>query len=140
MKIETKEIREGKRVGERVWICDYRRPDLNKKPIRNIPPTYCEVVDNDGLPNHKRVCYSKTHFRPISKSGSLLKRIISPVDNTGYRSFCGVELNVFDNEEECKKHFVRQCLDVAERFQDLIDNNPYKWELKDLKKLYRDFN
>jgi hypothetical protein len=135
MKIETKKIREGSMIGEKVWICDYRRPDLNKKPIRNIAPTLCVICSNSDLPKNKTIYYSKTHFKPISTKGAVLNRVISPVDNTGFRLFHGVELNVFDNEDECKKYFFAQCMEVAERLQNLIDNNPLKQQFEDLKEL-----
>ena len=139
MKIDTKEIREGGRIGEKVWICDYRRPDLYKKPIRNITPTLCVICSNDDLPKNKTVYYSETHFRPVSAKGVVLKKIISPVDNTGFRSYSGVELSVFDSEEECKKHFVKQCFSVAGKLRDLIENNPLIHQLKDLEESYRKF-
>ena len=81
MKIETSEIREGKRNGEIVWICHYNQPDLNKKPLRNLKPTRCIICSNDDLPKNKRVYYSESHFKPLSKHGVKLSTVISPVDN-----------------------------------------------------------
>ena len=97
----TKEVQSGNLNGKEVWICHYNQPDLNKKPLRNIPPTKCLVVCNDELPKNKTVYYSKSHYRPIGKNGKPTSRIISPVDNTGYRSHQGNPLNTFESESEC---------------------------------------
>lgn len=97
----TKEVQSGNLDGKEVWICHYNQPDLNKKPLRNVPPTKCLVVCNDELPKNKVVYYSKSHYRPVGKSGNPTSKIISPVDNTGYRSQQGNPLNTFDNEVDC---------------------------------------
>ena len=101
MQISTTEVRDGKHNDRTVWICHYNQPDLSKKPLRNISPTKCLIVSNDELPKNKTVYYSHSHFRPLNAKGKPLSRIISPVDNTGFRTRCGNELFVFDNEHEC---------------------------------------
>lgn len=63
MKLNTSDIRNGKHVGEKVWICHYLRPNLDKKPLRNIKPTYVIIRDNDELPKNKKIYYSITFFR-----------------------------------------------------------------------------
>jgi hypothetical protein len=117
MRIETKSIREGARIGEIVWICDYRQPDISIKPIRHVPPTKVIIVSNDELPKNKTVYYSATHFAPLSKKGEPLKKIISPVDNTGYRTRSGDEVAVFDNEGECIQHYQSQCDAIMAAFE-----------------------
>lgn len=96
-------------IGETVWICDYRHLDISKKPIRHIKPTEALVVSNDELPSNKTVYYSDIHFRPIGNKGTPLKQIIAPFDNTGYRSFTGISLNIFITKEECIEHYLSQC-------------------------------
>lgn len=88
-------------VGKIVWICHYLRPDFTKKPLRNIQPTRVIIRDISELPKNKRIYYSDVFFSPISESGKIASRIISPVDNTGYRSYAGNEIHIFDNEKEC---------------------------------------
>jgi hypothetical protein len=117
MKLKTELIREGRRVGEIVWVCDYRQPDLSIKPIRHVPPTKVAIVSNDDLPKNKTVYYSKTHFVPVNKKGALLKKVISPVDNTGFRSRSGEEINVFENECECINFYRKQCDDIIKRLE-----------------------
>lgn len=97
----TEKVQKGELDGEVVWICHYNRPDLNKKPLRNVPPTKCLVVNNKDLPKGKRIYYSYSHFVKIGKNGSITKQVISPVDNTGYRSIQGNPLHTFRTEEEC---------------------------------------
>lgn len=96
-------------IGETVWICDYRFTDISQKPIRHVKPTEAIIVSNDDLPKNKTVYYSTIHFRPIGKKGTPLKQIISPYDNTGFRSFTGTSLNIFLRKEECVNHYVKQC-------------------------------
>ena len=100
--LKTREVQEGKRNGDTVWVCHYNQPNLDKKPLRNIPPTKCMVVCNSELRKNKRVYYSESHFRPIGKNGKVTAKVISPVDNTGYRSLQGNPLSTFSNREDCE--------------------------------------
>ena len=99
--LDVTKIREGKFNGVKIWICHYNRPDLYKKPLRNVPPTEVIVRPLSELPKNKRVYYSEVFFSPLKKSGEVSSKIISPVDNTGFRSACGNELLAFDNEKDC---------------------------------------
>lgn len=103
---------EGKSVGKRVWVCDYRHNDILKKPIRHVPPKEVEIFDNHDLPKPKKVYYSHIHFRPINKKGAALKQVIAPFDNTGYRSYEGESLNIFLTKEECIEYYLKQCRKV----------------------------
>lgn len=103
MQIATKDVREGKHDGEVVWVCHYLRPDLNKKPLRSIPPTKCLI-----RPCTKRRYYTESELAVFNKKGEPSATAHSPVDNTGYRSFCGNEVSIFDNEDECKQEWQRQ--------------------------------
>lgn len=107
-RIKTGEIRGGMYIGRTVWICHYLRPDLHKKPLRNIPPTKAMVKSIKSLPNGKKMYYTQNCFLAYGKSGGLLKRQISPVDNTGFRGNHGNELFVFDNEDECQAEWAKQ--------------------------------
>ena len=118
MRIETKRVREGYNIGFYVWICHYLRPDIDKKPLRNIPPTRCLVKSVSELPANKKVYYSKTFFSPVNKNGSISTKIISPVDNTGFRSYCGNELFIFDNEQECVKEWNTQLEECENRIKE----------------------
>ena len=114
MKIKLEDLK----VGQKVYICDYRQEDLNKKPIRNVQPMIVQVVSNEELPKHKTVYYSDVHFRMIKNKGEgVTSRIIAPFDNTGYRSYPGVMLNIFDNYQECADLFKVQIDDVIERLE-----------------------
>lgn len=105
MKLDNKDLK----VGDIVYICDYRYNDISNKPIRKVAPTKAIVVDNSELKSGERVCYSNTHFREIDKSGEIKKKIIKPFDNTGYRSFTGIQLGIFDNIKECYEYYLEQC-------------------------------
>lgn len=127
MQIKTADIRNGAMVGEIVWICHYHRPDLQKKALRNVPPTQVLIRDNTELPKNKRVYYSQTHFSPINKQEEPLAKVISPVDNTGYRSRHGTELFVFTTEEECIAEWNRQIKAHCERIDVMIANAAQIW-------------
>jgi len=128
VQIETKEVMTGLKDGRIVWICSYNQPDLNKKPLRNVPPTEVMVVPNDELPENKRIYYSESHFRPVGKDGSPLKKYLSPVDNTGYRSMCGNMIDVFENEDECVKKWNKQLDEVNSRIVKRVESARAFWE------------
>lgn len=127
MRIETQKIREGSNVGETVWICHYFRPDLQKKPLRNVPPTKVIIRDNDELPKGKTVYYSKTHFAPLNKNNQPLSKVISPVDNTGFRSRHGNELFVFTTEQECNSEWNKQIDEHCARLDVMIASAAQDW-------------
>ena len=112
----TEKVRKGEMNGKTVWICHYNKPDLNKKPLRNVPPTKCIVVSNDELPKNKTVYYSESHYRPIGKNGNPTSKVISPVDNTGYRSYCGNMLFTFESEIDCVAKWNSQIKEVTDRY------------------------
>jgi len=127
VRIETKQVRIGQLDGKIVWICHYNRPDMHKKALRNLPPTKVIIRSNDELPKNKTVYYSASHFSPLSKKGLPLAKVISPVDNTGYRSRAGNELHVFDNEEECNDAWNTQLSAHMEDLDSLIENASLYW-------------
>lgn len=102
-------------IGKRVWICDYRLGEGGaiNKPIRAITPKYVEVCSNSTLPKSKTVYYSPIHFREV-KNGKASSNIIAPYDNTGYRCYPGVSLNIFDKEKDCRNFFMKQCNEMLE--------------------------
>lgn len=114
----TKEVTGGGMVGEKVWICHYLRPDLDKKPLRNLPPTECIVFSNDDLPKNKRVYYSSCHYRPAGKDGKAKSKVISPVDNTGFRSRSGNLLFTFNDKQDCIDSWNKQIEEAETRFKE----------------------
>lgn len=112
MKYKTSEIRDGKYIGDIVWVCSYNQPDINKKPLRNVPPTKCIIEPIEKT--NKRVYYSETYFCPLNKNDEPTKKVISPVDNTGYRSYCGNEIDVFSSEKECVSSWNEQLKVVSD--------------------------
>lgn len=120
MRINTREIMDGLHDGKTVWITHYNKPDPNKKPLRNITPAEVRIMSNQEVEATKRpvdesgnmtgrarkpVYYSYSHFAPYGKGGKLLKKVISPVDNTGYRMRSGNKLNVFTTKEEAQESY-----------------------------------
>lgn len=101
MRLNVEDLKNGKLDGQKVWVCHYNQPDLDKKPLRNLPPTEVLICPNSDLPENKRIYYSESHMRPVGKNGQTTSKILSPVDNTGWRSNPGNPVYVFDNEAEC---------------------------------------
>lgn len=128
MRIKTSEVREGHHNETEVWICHYHRPDLHKKPLRNVPPTKAVIKSIKGLPNGKSMYYTSSCFLAYGKSGNLLKRQISPVDNTGYRSRPGTELFVFSTETECKAEWHKQIQEYIQRKDEWLKSLKDEWE------------
>ena len=109
------------KVGETVYICDYRlNRDHDARPIRHVKPTKVMIVSNNELPKNKTVYYSEYHFRPFNKNGTLSTRVIAPFDNTGYRSYTGICVNIFKTLDECTKCFVAQCNEVANGYKETL--------------------
>lgn len=105
-------------IGKRFWICDYRlNSKKDSKPIRNVPPKLVQVFSNDDLPKNKRVYYSPVHFREV-KNDKILSTIIAPYDNTGYRAYTGISLNIFNSEIECINCFNKQCDEAIKEYED----------------------
>lgn len=125
MQIQTVDIRNGLHLGETVYVCDYNQPDLNKKALRNVPPTKCIVRSVDDTKS--RVYYSKNYFAPVGKSGNILSRVISPVDATGFRTHPGNELYVFTTEEECVDQWNTLITEHCRRIQFEIDTTQTYW-------------
>ena len=107
MKLNIKDIANGKLDGKTVYICDLRYNDYSNKPIRQVKPT--KVLIRSNSETNTRVYYSESHFIPFNKKDEPIKtKVIKPYDNTGYRSYTGEPLNAFDTLEECEKHYKKQ--------------------------------
>jgi len=139
MELDITVVKElGPHVGQKVWICDYRQPDLDKKAIRHVPPTEVFIVSNAENTTNKRIYYSETHFRPIGKNGEPSSKMIGIFDNTGYRSFAGTPLHVFDNKDECVEFYNDQADKIISAIDDkiswvVVGLNNYKKEVLDNK-------
>lgn len=112
MQIDIKEITTGKRNGEIVYVCDFRQPDLNKKPIRKVLPTRVLVVSNAEA--KETIYYSESHFVELKADGTRKAKIIKPYDNTGFRGYTGEPVSVFTEEKECVDFFNNQCDKILE--------------------------
>ena len=65
----------------------------------------------------------------MNKKGEPSKsKIISIFDNTGYRSFAGIPIQIFDNEKECRDSFVSQAEDIGRRIDHKIASAKKYWE------------
>lgn len=109
-----------KYAGQKIWICDYRK-DIDKKASRHVKPTEVYVAgDKDfseaGL--EPRIYYSEVGFAKLNKKGEpLLKQLISPFDTTGYRTYPGIGVVAFDDENECIDYYNAQVLEVVEKYE-----------------------
>lgn len=99
MKLELKDLK----VGQRVWICDYRLKDIFNKPIRNVEPVLVEVRPMEEA--KKTIYYSEIYFAKIDKNNNHKQDGYAPFDNTGFRGYTGVCVQIFDNDKEAKTHY-----------------------------------
>lgn len=126
MKIDILEVtKNSDNVGKTFWVCDYRKPDINKKAIRHVKPTCVMVLNEKHFEDlgkkFPRVYYSAFVLVPIDRKGKLkYSQYIVPYDNTGYRSYTGIPLNVFDNEQECIDFYNKQIDIVLKMYQDYM--------------------
>lgn len=109
------------KVGDKLFITDFRHGDILNKPIRNIAPTEVILFPNTELPPRKTVYYADYHFRPVGKNGAALSTIIAPYDNTGYRGYTGISVNIFRTLAEAKAVYIEQCEKVLEQAQSAQD-------------------
>lgn len=114
MKLDKKELSNGIHNGKVVWICDYRWTDFDKKEDRNIKPT--QALVRSTTETSKRVNYSDCFFSEIKKDKVVNSSIIKLFDNTGYRTYAGIALNVFTEESQCQKHYKMQADAVLKDF------------------------
>jgi hypothetical protein len=115
MELIPKEISEGKHNGKTVWVTDYRIPTIGEKPIRVVPPTKVLIRSNTEI--KEKVYYSESHFAPLNKAGLPTSKIIKLFDNTGYRSFPGTPLHVFDTEAEAIACYKNQCAEILSNLE-----------------------
>jgi len=93
------EITNGLHNGKSFWICDLRHVNgYNSKAARNVKPVLAEIRSTKDRTD---VYYSDASFFVKSK-------MIKIFDNTGYRSYKGIPLMVFESEKECKEHYNSQ--------------------------------
>lgn len=112
-------------VGKTFYICDYRKPDFNKKAIRNVKPTLITVLDTKHFEEvgkkYPRVYYSNFALIPIDNKGKLkYSNPVPPYDTTGYRSYAGTPINVFDNYEECVEFYNQQVDNIVNQYKNYI--------------------
>jgi hypothetical protein len=101
--------------GKKVYIVDVRLSDGNAF-LRNVPPTEVIITCNSELPKNKKVYYSNYHFRKLNKKGEPLKQIVAPFDNTGFRSYSGTSVNVFETYEEAAQKYNKQLDEIVEHY------------------------
>lgn len=130
-------------VGQTFWICDYRKENTSKKPIRHVKPTEIIVVDPDDFKEHNkvpRIYYSQVAFVKVTKNKEpKVSNIIPAYDNTGYRSYTGVGVNIFDNEQECTEYYNEQVKKVLEMYRIEKDEviERLNSEIEEIKKLLK---
>lgn len=109
-------------VGDEVWVCDYRfNNEYIKKPIRHVPPTKVVIDLSENI--KKRIYYSDYYFKVLNKKGEPTSKVIAPFDNTGFRSYKGVAVQVFYTEEEAQEYYKNRCVEIkkeAEKEKEVI--------------------
>lgn len=119
MKIDPIEVSNGVHDGKDVYICHLNIPDLHKKPLRKIPPTKVKVIsENDPINKGKRVTYSNSLFQLYSAKGELTKKTAKIFDNTGYRSFRGNPVYIFDTFDECQDEWSKAVIAHLDRLKE----------------------
>jgi len=114
--------------GNIVWVCDYRYNDYSKKPIRHLKPTKVKVCSKGILPKNEKLYYTDIFFMSIKGN-----KIIKLYDNTGYRSFPGIAVQVFLSEEESFRYYsaigqeiIQDLLSFKEKYIENLDKRIFK--------------
>lgn len=128
--------------GKKFWVCDYRKDSTDKKANRAIPPTEIMIVTSqdyrDAALKEPTVYYSNVAFAKLDKNGNpKLKQLVPPFDTTGYRSYTGIGINVFDSYDECVKFYNEQIDKIIEMYENKIETivQSLEYELEEIKKL-----
>lgn len=127
-------------VGQKIWICDYRK-EMDKKAIRNVKPTEVYIAGKNDFAEagfEPRIYYSLVGFAKLNKNGEpLLKQLIPPFDTTGYRTYAGIGVLAFDNENECIDAYNAQVLEVVGMYEKRIQSviQQLAAEMQDIKNL-----
>lgn len=106
MKYEEEKLENESLSGKTFWVCGYYYRDYSDKPLRHVKP--CEVVGEFKLhdeANPYRYEWWSLKFKCIGKKGRILKTTHNYLSNCRVRD----TLQVFDNEEECRNHYVSLC-------------------------------
>lgn len=125
--IDIEKVTDGSMDGKVVWICHYNQPDLNKKPLRNLPPTKVIIRPKAEYPKSRDLYYSQSFFSPITDDGKILKKHYSPGDNTGFRYRSPNFVSVSDSRLQIEKVWSDQLIEVIERVQIEIDSAALGW-------------
>lgn len=109
-----------KYVGQKLWVCDYRK-DIDKKATRHVKPTQVYIAGSRDFCDaglEPRIYYSYVGFAKLKKNGEPnLKQLIPPFDTSGYRSYAGIGVEVYDNEEECIEAYNKAVDEVVEKYE-----------------------
>ena len=142
MRIDVNDVIESSMRGKIVYACDYRKPDLDKKAVRNVSPEKCIVFTKTDFEEAGKkwpnVYYSNTVLLPLNKKDEpIWSRPIKVFDNTGYRAYTGVPIEFFDNMEECIEAYNIAVQEVIDRYHTAILNAPLNLiaEQNEIKKL-----
>lgn len=92
-------------INKDLWIAEV---NFKMERPRIIKPTLAKLVSREEAPKNKRIYYSYTFFKPYNEKGKLLNKVIGIFDNTGYRSYSGNPLSVFETKQEAKTWFVEK--------------------------------
>ena len=129
--------------GKKFWVCDYRKDSLHKKANRNVPPTEIIVLTDEDFDEAgikvPTVYYSCVAFSVLNKKGEpKYSKLIPPYDTTGYRSYPGIGINVFDTEDECIEFYNEQVKVVQTMYENHISTviSSLEYELEEIKKKY----
>lgn len=126
MKIDINDIVEGyKYRGKILYVCDYRKDQIDKKAIRHVKPTKVIVLNEEDFINagkkYPTVYYSNVALVTLNKNDEpVYSKVIAPFDTTGYRSFAGIGLMFFDNLDECINEYNNQVQIVLDMYESEI--------------------
>jgi hypothetical protein len=111
MKLEPKEIAEGKYIGQELWVCDCFYNGFHTTPLRYVRPTKVKCLSKEET--DKKLWKSECFFREGNKKSSVIK-----LYHNTTRGFSDRPLHVFTTEEECRIYFTNLQKSYYPKFQD----------------------
>lgn len=128
MKIDHNRILNGNLSGHILWVTDLHFRDLQKKAIRNVPPTKVLVRPNSALTKPMSIYYSDYHLVVLGRDNKPTSKIIQLFDNTGYRSRTGSPVLLFTNEKDAKEAYAALAQKFLERVKEEKASVDKLWE------------
>lgn len=93
---------------------------------RIIQPVRAKLVSKEEAPKNKTIYYSYNFFKVYKPNGKLDSKVVAVFDNTGFRSYRGNPISIFDNYDEAVVWFnkeIQKVIDERNKAREVLLKN-----------------